>query len=66
MGAAMALAETVGVQESCTALGVSRARFYRERRRRQAAAAAPVTNPAPADPAPATPRRDERFSGRHR
>jgi putative transposase len=34
MDAAMALAPTVGVQEACRALGVSRARFYRARSRR--------------------------------
>lgn len=48
MAAAVTLAPSVGVQEACAALGVSRARFYRARRRGQRAGAECGTRPAPA------------------
>jgi len=53
----MTLAQTVGIQEACAALGVSRAGFYRERGRRQSAGAEPVasTKPVSLEPEPVRP-----------
>ena len=51
----MTLAQTVGIQEACAALGVSRAGFYRERGRRQSAGAAPVASTKPVSPEPVRP-----------
>jgi putative transposase len=46
MDAATTLARTVGVQDACAALGVSRARFYRERSRRRRERAEPEARTA--------------------
>ncbi len=51
MEAATTLAHTVGVQQACAALGVSRATFYRER------SPHPQGRPEPVDPIPDIPRR---------
>ncbi len=52
MDAATTLARTVGVQDACAGLGVSRARFYRERSRQQPEWVAPPARPEPAGPEP--------------
>jgi putative transposase len=50
MDAATTLARTVGVQGACAALGVSRARFYRERSRPQPVGSEPAASTAPVGP----------------
>lgn len=57
MAAATTLAPTVGVQDACAALGVSRARFYRELSSRHSACSAPATSPKPMGLEPDPPRR---------
>src|SRR5712692_9123229 len=50
MEAATMLAPSVGVQQACVALGVSRARFYRDRNPRRAVASEPEESTAPVRP----------------
>jgi putative transposase len=52
MDATMTLSPTVGVQEACIALGVSRARFYRERSRRFPERTETEISPGPVDTEP--------------
>ena len=57
MEAAATLAHTVGVQQACAALGVSRATFYREQSPRPPVRPEPGRSTEPVDPASDLPRR---------
>ena len=56
MEATKTLAQTVGVQHACEALGVSRARFYRQRGPGRPVASEPEGSAEPMGPKPAPPR----------